>query len=111
MVEGRLRTEGIHQRRSQRVRANLRVVIAFRDGHKQPAKVIDLSTGGMHVEAERIPEYGEVVTVVVQLHESDDWHLIPAVARWVGRRRFGLAFEGLDARQSLALRAFVDHAA
>jgi hypothetical protein len=83
------------------------VVVAFRDGDKRPAKVIDMSTGGMHLEAERIPEYGEVVTIVVRLRESEDWHLIPAVVRWVGSTRFGLAFENLDAKQERSLALFV----
>jgi hypothetical protein len=89
------------------VPAALSVVVAFRDGDKRLAKVVDMSTGGMHLEADRIPDYGETVTLVVQLHESDDWHLIPAMVRWVGSQRFGLAFENLDARQERALASFV----
>ena len=65
----------------------------------------------MHLEAERVPEYGESVTVVVRLHESDDWHLIPGRRALGGASRFGIAFEQLDARQSMALAAFVGHAA
>lgn len=111
MPERHIRNEGAHHRRRQRVRADLGVVVVFRDGDKRPARVIDLSVGGAHLEADRVPEYGEMVTVVVRLHESDDWHLLAGAVRWVGRRNFGVAFGELDARQSMALAAFIGHAA
>ncbi|SRR5260221_7039184 len=99
------------RRQVARVQADLRVVVALRDGEKRSATVMDLSTGGMHLRADRAPEYGEAITVVVQLYESGDWHLIPATVRWFSRRGFGVAFEGLDRRQAIALSAFVDQSA
>jgi c-di-GMP-binding flagellar brake protein YcgR len=99
------------RRRVTRIRANLRVVLAFRDGDKQPARVIDISTGGMNLRAARIPEYGESVTVVVQLRESSEWFLLPAVVRWFGRESFGVAFSELDPAQARALAIFIDQAA
>jgi hypothetical protein len=96
------------RRRVLRVRADLRVVLALATGEKRPARVVDVSVGGMFLQCERVPSYGEAVTVIVRLRESDDWHLIPAVVRWFSGSGFGVAFEGLDQRQALALAAFVD---
>jgi len=107
----RLRDGSVRWPRLRRVRANLRVVIALRNGDKCQARVLDVSTGGMHLESERVPEYGEPVTVVVRLEDSDDWHLISATVRWVGRKRFGVAFDALDSRQADALAEFVGRAA
>lgn len=98
-------------RRRIRVRADLSVVLAYRDGLKLPARVIDMSTGGMHVRCERVPSYGETVTVIVRLPDSDDWFLLPARVRWFSGQGFGLGFESLDARQAVALERFVAAAA
>jgi|SRR6185369_14159932 len=95
----------------QRVRADLRVVIRFRNGEKHPARVVDVSVGGMNLRADRIPEYGEAITVVVQLRESDDWFLIPAAVRWFSHGGFGVAFENLTPGQARALSTFVDQSA
>ena len=105
------RFESGQRRRVLRVRAELRVVLAMRDGHKVPGRVMDLSMGGMHLEAERVPAYGEKITVIVQLGESEDWHLIPSTVRWFSRHGFGVAFEGLDESQARSLETFLHHAA
>jgi c-di-GMP-binding flagellar brake protein YcgR len=100
------------QRRAvTRVQADLRVVLSFRDGEKMPARVIDVSVGGMNLRSDRVPEYGEGLTVVVQLRESDDWHLIPAAVRWFSHGGFGVAFENLNAGQARALAMFVEQSA
>lgn len=99
------------RRRVVRVRADLRVVIAFKDGDKRPARVLDVSVGGMHVRCDRVPEYGEIVKVVVQLRSSDDWHFLPGAVRWFTSQGFGIGFEGLDRIQAQALAVFVDQAA
>ncbi len=98
-------------RRRIRVRADLGVVLAFGDGQKVPARVVDLSTGGMSVRCQRVPSYGELVRVIVRLVESDDWHLIPARVRWFSGQGFGVSFESLDVRQSNALERFVAQSA
>lgn len=98
-------------RRRVRVRADLGVVIAFADGHKAPARVVDVSTGGMNVRCDRVPAFGERLTVIVRLQESDDWHLIPATVRWFSGQGFGLGFENLDARQTIAFERFVSESA
>ena len=56
----------------------------------------------MHLQSDRVPAYGETVTVVVRLHESEDWFIIPATVRWFSRGGFGVAFEALDRHQELA---------
>lgn len=99
------------RRRVTRVQADLRVVIAFKDGDKRPARVIDVSVGGMHVRCDRVPEYGEVVKVVVQLRSSEDWHFLPGAVRWFTSQGFGIGFDGLDQKQAAALAAFVDQVA
>jgi len=100
-----------HHRRVVRVQTDLSVVIAFKDGDKRPARVIDLSIGGMHLKCDRVPEYGEVVKVVVQLRSADDWHFLPGAVRWFTSQGFGVGFESLDQNQARALAAFVDQAA
>jgi hypothetical protein len=105
-----LNSERDRRREVTRVRANLKVAVAHRDGSKQPATVMDLSIRGMHLCADRAPAYGEVLTVIVQLHGSE-WHLIPATVRWFSRRGFGVAFESLSLPQRLALEAFVAESA
>src|SRR5690349_16813993 len=99
------------RRRVARVQADLSVVVAFKDGEKRPARVIDVSVGGMHLRCDRVPEYGEVVKVVVQLRSSDDWHFLPGAVRWFTSQGFGVGFESLDQEQARALIAFVDQAA
>jgi c-di-GMP-binding flagellar brake protein YcgR len=99
------------RRRLVRVRADISVVVAFRDGDKLPARVMDVSAGGMYLRAGRTPQYGEVLTVVVRLGEHRDWSLLPATVRWFTSQGFGVAFESLDAKQAAALAAFVDHVA
>jgi hypothetical protein len=103
--------ESSQRRRVIRVRADLKIVIALRDGEKRPARVMDVSMGGMHLQSDRKPEYGDAIKVVVQLRASEDWHVIPATVRWFSRVGFGVAFEGLDGRQAAALSAFVDEIA
>jgi hypothetical protein len=87
------------------------VVLALKDGQKQPATVLDVSTRGMHLDAERVPAYGEAVTVIVELGHPPDWQLIPATVRWFGKRGFGVAFDDLGSAQTRALEAFVFEAA
>jgi hypothetical protein len=99
------------RRRVARVQADLGVVIAFKDGDKRPARVIDVSVGGMHLRCDRVPEYGEVVTVVVRLPSSDDWHFLPGAVRWFTSQGFGVGFESLDQNQARALIAFIDQVA
>lgn len=99
------------RRRVTRVQADLSVVVAFKDGDKRPARVIDLSIGGMHLRCDRVPEYGEVVKVVVQLGSSGDWHFLPGAVRWFTSQGFGVGFEALDQNQARALAAFLDQAA
>ena len=41
------------RRRLSRVRADLSVVVVYASGDKLPARVIDVSAGGMHLRAER----------------------------------------------------------
>ncbi|HEX7671969.1 MAG TPA: PilZ domain-containing protein [Polyangiaceae bacterium] len=111
MLHSPLPHESGQRRQVLRVRADLRVVIALSDGEKIPARVVDLSIGGMNVRADRVPNYGEAVTVIVQLRQSADWYLIPATVRWFLHGDFGVAFENLDMAQSRALATFIDQAA
>jgi c-di-GMP-binding flagellar brake protein YcgR len=94
-----------------RVRAELSIVLDFRDGTKLPARVIDVSLGGMNLRCDRRPEYGEPVRLIVQLRATDDWQVFPAVVRWFEKDVFGVEFEGLDERQAMALAAFVEEVA
>jgi hypothetical protein len=93
-----------------RVRADSTVVVARQDGHKQAARVLDLSIAGMHLEANDVPAYGESLTVVARLAPDADWVLLPATVRWFSGRGFGVAFHSLDERSARALSDFVDAA-
>jgi c-di-GMP-binding flagellar brake protein YcgR len=104
------KTQRYHRRDGERVRASLRVVIALADGEKQPATVLDVSTGGMQLDAKRAPAYGEAVTVIVELGRPPTWQLIPAKVRWFGKRGFGVEFDDLGSAQVRALAAFVSEA-
>lgn len=95
----------------QRVRTDLMIVIALASGEKVPARVVDVSVGGMCVNCERRPTYGEEITVIVRLDERSDWVLLPATARWLTGGGFGLEFRQLTQAQATALAAFVAQAA
>lgn len=99
------------RRRVTRVRAELPVAIAFSDGQKLPARVVDVSLGGLYLRADRVPEYGEALTVIVRLDEGADWVLLPARVRWFSRGGFGVEFEELSEEQRRALSIFVTRAA
>jgi c-di-GMP-binding flagellar brake protein YcgR len=99
------------RRRVVRVRADLRVVIATSKGDKHAGRVRDLGIGGMHVECDAIPAYGETVTVIAQLNHRSDWMLLPGTVRWFTRGGVGVEFAELDDQQATALARYVDHAA
>lgn len=84
------------------------VVVARDSGEKLRGRMLDLSLGGMHIAAERVPSYGERVRVLVQLSPEDDWLILPARVRWFTSRGFGVEFSSLDARQERALCQFVE---
>jgi hypothetical protein len=95
----------------ERVPANLGVTVAYPNGDKLPARIIDLGIGGMHLEAERAPEYGDAVTVVVRFDESADSIVLQSTVRWFSRNGFGVAFAELSPAQHRALSAFIGRAA
>lgn len=103
--------ESGQRRRVVRVRAALSVVVARADGSKRLARVLDVSVGGMHLESEEVPAYGEHLTIVVRLEEHRDWVLLPATVRWFTGSGFGVAFTSLDAHEERALTEFVERAA
>jgi hypothetical protein len=94
-----------------RVRAELSIVVAFRDGEKRPARVTDVSLGGMNLRCDRTPDYGESIKLIVQLKKTEDWHVFPASVRWFSKGGFGVEFDRLDERQAMALATFVEEAA
>jgi c-di-GMP-binding flagellar brake protein YcgR len=109
-VSSRHGPESEQRRRLLRVQAELSVVIASEDGSKHPARVIDLSTGGMHLACSSVPEYGARITVVVQL-QQENWALLSATVRWFTKAGFGVAFDQLNPNQAQALAAFMDQVA
>lgn len=95
------------RRRIQRVQTELNVVIALGDGRKLPARVMDVSLGGMHLKSATVPEYGTAVTVVGQL-QKEEWALLPATVRWFTSAGFGIEFEALTDEQAARLAAFLE---
>jgi hypothetical protein len=101
------RTASGVRRLAVRVPADFGVVVVRASGMKQPARLVDVSTAGMQLEAAEIPGYGENVTVVVRLGECRDWLLLPAQVRWFSRGGFGVELTSLDAAAELELGGFV----
>jgi c-di-GMP-binding flagellar brake protein YcgR len=99
------------RRRVTRVRANLTVVLVYADGQKVPARIVDVSVGGMFLRSERTPGYGEQITVVVRLDEASEWFLLPAAVRWFAKDAFGVEFSALSPEQRRALDIFITRAA
>ncbi len=89
------------------MRANLVVAVSRADGSKLPARVVDVSTGGMFLHCAPGPEYGETVTIVVQLQERNDWVLLPATIRWITTKGCGVEFDDLSEEKARALEEFV----
>jgi c-di-GMP-binding flagellar brake protein YcgR len=99
--------ESSHRRLIVRVPADLSVVVAFTDGDKKPARVADVSLGGMNLTCERTPEYGEAIRLILQFEKGEDWHVLPAVVRWFSKGGFGVEFERLGENQADALARFI----
>jgi len=99
--------ESSHRRLIIRVPADLSVVVAFQDGDKKPARVTDVSLGGMNLHCERTPEYGEAIRLIVQFAKGEDWIVLPAMVRWFSRDGFGVEFERLGDSQASALARFI----
>jgi c-di-GMP-binding flagellar brake protein YcgR len=99
------------RRRVLRVRANLTVVLVHTDGQKVPARILDVSVGGMFLRSDRTPEYGDRVTVVVRLDDTAEWFLLPAQVRWFAKKGFGIEFAALSREQRRALSLFIARAA
>lgn len=95
------------RRMVQRVRTDLFVALSLADGTKLPARVIDVSTGGMFLHCAAGPEYGQAVTVVARLKERDDWTLLPATVRWITREGCGVEFDALSEKNARALEEFM----
>src|SRR5688572_25833151 len=91
--------ESSQRRLIVRVPADLSAVLAFRDGEKKPARVTDVSLGGMNLHCERTPEYGEAIRLILQFNKGEDWHVLPATVRWFSRGGFGIEFDRLDDEQ------------
>jgi len=99
------------RRRAERIGVALRGVLARGDGRKHPMIVLDVGRGGMHVQADVVPEYGETVQLVVQLDEETDWLLFRGQVRWFASRGFGVEFQELAPTQVSSLERFLDPSA
>jgi hypothetical protein len=98
------------RRLATRVPADFTVVVVRASGDKHPARLVDLSVTGMHLESAEVPAYGESLTIVVRLGERRDWLLLPAHVRWFSRSGFGVELHSLDATALQALGGFIDAA-
>jgi hypothetical protein len=91
-----------------RVTADVGVVVARATGDKWHGRMLDVSVGGMQVACDRVPSFGEELTLVVQLHPGGEWLLLPATVRWFTSRGFGAAFGRLGQEQIAELARFID---
>ena len=83
------------------------VVVARTTGDKWPARMLDVSVGGMQVACERVPDFGEELTMIVQLDPNGHWLLLSARVRWFTSRGFGVEFGQLRPDQIAALADFI----
>ncbi len=91
-----------------RVAADIGVVVARASGDKWHGRMLDLSVGGMQVACDRAPDFGELLTLVVQLYGGGPWLLLPGTVRWFTSRGFGVEFGILNQHQIEELAQFID---
>ena len=72
-----------NQRRQPRIPFDAAVEIIASDGNKQPGRLTNISAGGTFVKTEPLPQFGDKITLLVQLPGIDDQCEIPCIVRWV----------------------------
>lgn len=68
--------------------------------------VVDLSVGGLYIEAERAPAFGTNLTIVGDFPGAPGLRL-PAIVRWAKPGGFGVQFGLLGARETHILSGLV----
>jgi type IV pilus assembly protein PilZ len=89
---------------------NLPVKWEGANGQPLPGLAVDLSVGGLYVEASEIPPFGAEVTIVVDLGGGEGTRL-PGVVRWMKPGGFGVQFGLLGAKQTHLLAGLLHRAA
>lgn len=100
-------------RRARRAQPRARVVLTAQV--RSPSgcfdgTVLDIGIGGLFIEADVVPEYGQQVELEVALDPSHGPFRMSAVVRWTKQRGFGVQLLELDARTTHAIAGLV-HAA
>lgn len=100
------------KRRHTRVAVHVPIACEPKDGVAFavfPAVAVDLSVGGVYVEAEFVPAFGVELVLVGDFPGAPRMRL-PSVVRWVKPGGFGVQFGLLGAKETHALAAVMQKA-
>jgi hypothetical protein len=93
----------VHEKRHHpRVAVHLPLVCHPAEGEAFPAIAVDLSVGGVYVEAEFVPAFGAELVLVGDFPGAARLRL-PSIVRWVKPGGFGVQFGLLGAKETHAL--------
>jgi Tfp pilus assembly protein PilZ len=85
------------------------VGLEIRDEQRQAGQLLNISTGGAFVETEPPPEFGEKITLIVDLPGIQDKCKIPCIVRWTKPGGgAGLQFEHLRPIEVWALNKLIN---
>lgn len=91
------------KRAHRRVSINIPVAVERKQGAALGGVAKDVSIGGMFIEVEAALQYGEEITIVVDLPGTEEQSRLPAVVRWTRQPGFGAQFGLLGARDTRAI--------
>ena len=94
------------KRRHTRVAVHVPIACEPKDGAAFAAVAVDLSVGGVYVEAEFGPSFGVELVLVGDFPGAPGMRL-PSVVRWVKPGGFGVQFGLLGAKETHVLAAIM----
>lgn len=97
------------QEKRAHYRRTIRVALACHRGNGEAfgGHSKDLSFGGMFIESDELPAFGEQLVVAMAFPGSPDEFRFPAVVRWAAPGGFGVQFGLLGARETHAIAKLV----
>ena len=97
------------KRRHSRIAVHLPVVCETKAGAPLAGVIVDISVGGVYIEAEFAPKFGDEVVLVGDFPGAPGTRL-PSVVRWVKPGGFGVQFGLLGAKETHMLAAIMHRA-
>jgi Tfp pilus assembly protein PilZ len=95
------------RRHAERVSIKLTVVVEHTAGSFE-GTALDIGFGGMFVESNSVPTYGDRVDIVLTLPTGPDPLRLPGLVRWTKEQGFGLQFLELGARETYAIARLLE---